>query len=179
MKTSRFLLIGALAAVFGAGAVRAFDPVKGPQQVEVVFFEKEKFTDVKDDFSGTERGRDEILDTLKEYIVKQASKKLEAGQKLAVTINEVDLAGEFEPWRGPQWMDVRIVKDIYPPRINLVFRLTDKDGNVLKEGKRDLFDMSFMMKISTSAFRDDPRRHEKELLDDWINSEFRVDKKKA
>lgn len=179
MKTSRFFLVGALAVVIGAGAARAFDPVKGPQQVEVVYFEREKFTDVKDDFSGTERGRDDILETLKDYIVKQASRKLEAGQKLAITINEVDLAGEFEPWRGPQWMDVRVVKDIYPPRINLVFRLTDKEGRVLKEGKRELMDMGFMMKMSTSSFRDDPRRHEKDLLNDWINSEFREDKKKA
>jgi hypothetical protein len=63
------------------------------------------------------------------------------------------------------------VKDIYPPRISLVFRLTDAEGNVVKEGRRELRDLSFMMKI-TMAFRDDPVRHEKALLDDWLRDEF-------
>jgi hypothetical protein len=34
-----------------------------------------------------------------------------------------------------------------------------------------LRDLAFMMKI-TMSFRDDPVRHEKALLDDWLNSEF-------
>jgi len=63
------------------------------------------------------------------------------------------------------------VKDIYPPAIKLVFRLTDAEGNVLKEGKRELRDLAFMMKISMT-FRDDSVRHEKALLDDWLRSEF-------
>jgi hypothetical protein len=50
------------------------------------------------------------------------------------------------------------------------------DGTVLKEGKRDLLDMGFMMKL-TDAFRDDPLRYEKELINDWLSTEFRADKK--
>ena len=38
-----------------------------------------------------------------------------------IRVTEVDLAGDFEPWRGPQFQDVRIVKDLYPPRVNLEF----------------------------------------------------------
>jgi len=81
------------------------------------------------------------------------------------------MAGDFEPWRGPRWDDVRVVKEIYPPRIQLTFRLTDAAGNVLKEGKRDLKDLAFLMKINMS-FRDDPVRHENALLDDWLRDEF-------
>lgn len=177
MKTSHFLLVCAL-AVAGAGAARAFDPVKGPSSVEVTYFEKEKFTDVKDGWSGTDRGRDDTLATLKEYITQRATKNLSAGQKLAITITDVDLAGDFEPWRGSQWMDVRVVKDIYPPRINIMFRLTDSEGKILKEEKRELIDTSFLMSLGTAAFRDDPLRHEKQMLSDWINNEFKVEKPK-
>jgi hypothetical protein len=47
MKTKPFVLFAVLAFV-GAGTVLALDPVKGPSRVAVVFFEPEKFTDVKD-----------------------------------------------------------------------------------------------------------------------------------
>lgn len=175
MKTTRILLLSALALV-GAGAAQALDPVKGPPRVDVVFFEPEKFTDVKDAYMGSDKGRDSTLELIKEYLATRGTKALLPGQKLAITFTDVDLAGDFEPWRGGQWGDVRIVKDIYPPRLALAFRLTDAEGKVVKEGKRDLRDLSFMMKI-TMGFRDDPLRHEKALLDDWLSAEFRPEKK--
>lgn len=175
MKTTRLLLVSLL-ALAGAGAALALDPVKGPSRVEVVFLEPEKFTDVKDSFSGSDRGRESTLEMLKDYLTTRGARGLLPGQKLAVTVTDVDLAGDFEPWRGSQWSDVRIVKDLYPPRIALAFRLTDAEGKVVKEGARDLRDMSFMMKM-TMGFRDDPLRHEKALLDDWLSAEFRAEKK--
>jgi len=159
-----------------ASAGRALDPAKGPSQVEVVFFEPEKFTDVKDSYMGTDKGRDSTLELIKEYLVTRGMRGLLPGQKLAITFTDVDLAGDYEPWRSGQWADVRIVKDIYPPRLTLAFRLTDAEAKVVKEGKRDLRDIAFLMKM-TMGFRDDPLRHEKALLDDWLSSEWRPVKK--
>lgn len=175
MKTSRMLCVLSLALSL-AGAARALDTVKGPATVEVMFLEPEKFTDVRDGFMGSDKGRDATLATIKDYLVERAVRGLTAGQKLALTVTDIDLAGDFEPWRGPQWSEVRVVKDIYPPRVALAFRLTDADGTVLKEGKRELRDLAFMMKI-TMGFRDDPLRHEKALLDDWLSEELRPAKK--
>lgn len=172
MKTYLKLILLSLGL---AGAARALDAVKGPATVEVVFFEPEKFTDVRDGYMGSDKGRDATLVMLKEHLTARTVRSLLAGQKLALTITDVDLAGDFEPWRGSQWGDVRIVKDIYPPRVTLVFRLTDAEGTVVKEGKRDLRDLAFMMKLAV-GLRDDPLRHEKTLLDDWIGSEFRAPK---
>ncbi len=175
MKTKPFVLFAALAIV-GVGTVLALDPVKGPSRVEVVFFEPEKFTDVRDAYMGSDKGRDSTLELLKDYLTMSGVRGLLPGQKLAITFTDVDLAGDFEPWRGGQWGDVRIVKDIYPPRISLAFRLTDAAGAVVNEGKRDLRDMAFMMKL-TMGFRDDPLRHEKALLDDWLSAELHRAKK--
>ena len=175
MKTKPFVLFAALAIV-GVGTVLALDPVKGPSRVEVVFFEPEKFTDVRDAYMGSDKGRDSTLELLKDYLTMSGVRGLLPGQKLAITFTDVDLAGDFEPWRGGQWGDVRIVKDIYPPRISLAFRLTDAAGAVVNEGKRDLRDMAFMMKL-TMGFRDDALRHEKALLDDWLSAEFHRAKK--
>ncbi len=170
MKTIRILLLSAL-AVAGAGVAHAFDPVKGLPKTEVVFFERQNFTDARDSYMGSDSGRDGNLDMIKEYLVKRATRYLAPGQKLTITITNVDLAGEFEPWRGPQFDDVRIVKDIYPPRIDLTFKVTDAEGKVLAEGKRVLRDPTFMMRL-TMAFQDDPLRHEKAMLDDWMSEDL-------
>ena len=169
------LLFSALAFV-GVGAASAVEKAKAPSPVEVVYVDAEKFTDVRDGFYGTDAGRENTLNLIKEHLVTQAERQLAAGQKLTVTFTDIDLAGDYEPWRSGQWADVRIVKDIYPPRMVFSFRLTGADGKVIKEEKRDLRDMAFMMKI-TMGFRDDPLRHEKALLDDWLSEEFRPAKK--
>jgi hypothetical protein len=143
-------------------------------RVDVTFFEAEAFTDVKDTTFGTEKGRDATLKELRDFIVERAEKILPPGYTLAITVRDVDLAGEFEPWRGPRFDDVRIVKDIYPPRFTLAFRLTDEAGNLVKEGERKLSDLAFMSRISIHLR--DPLRYEKEMLGDWIRQEFRQKK---
>lgn len=169
MKTSHKILL----ITFGllpAAALQAAAEVRTVARANVVFFEPQKFTDVRDAYMG-DPDRTTYLDQIRDHVLEQAKYYVPEGHTLSVTFNDIDMAGEFEPWRGARWTDVRIVKDIYPPRINLVFRLTDAEGHVVKEGKRELRDLAFMMKI-TMAFRDDSVRHEKALLDDWLRSEF-------
>lgn len=170
MKTIRILLLSVLGFT-GAGVLRAFDLTQGFAHTEVVFLEPKNFTDVKDSLMATDAGRDATLADIKEYIVKGARRYLAPGQKLSVTITDVDLAGEYEPWHGPRFDEVRIVRDLYPPRINLAFRLTNADGEVVKEGERKLADLSFMMRLVFD--RNDPLRYEKNLLDDWLSEAFR------
>ncbi len=177
MKTHRLLLIAAL-GLGAASAVHAFDPVKGLPKTEVVFFEPEKFTDVSNrSFGDSEKERNATLGELRSYLIKQANRLLAPGQQLKITFTDVDLAGEFEPWRGGSMADVRIVKDIYPPDMKLAFQLTGADGTVLKQGDRHLRDMGFMMTLSID--RNDPLRFEKDLLDSWLRQEFRVVKNKG
>lgn len=139
-------------------------------RANVEFFEPQKFTDVRDTYMG-DPDRTTYLEQIRHHLLEQAKYYVPEGCTLSVTFTDIDMAGDFEPWHGPRWTDVRIVKDIYPPRIDLTFRLTDAEGKVLKEGKRELRDLAFLMKITT-AFRDDSVRHEKALLDDWLRSEF-------
>jgi hypothetical protein len=170
MKTSTYFLVGLL----GFSSALALPPPAEQQKrvpnVEVQFFEPTKFTDVKDSYMGDYQ-RTTYLDSLRDYVIEQSKYYVPAGWQLVVTFTDIDMAGDFEPWRGPRFDDIRIVKDIYPPRINLSFQLVDAEGHVVKEGKRELKDLAFMMKINMS-FRDDPVRHEKALLDDWFRAEF-------
>ena len=174
MKTRR-LVSASLLGLLGSLALCAAE-TRTIARAEVLFFEPQKFTDVRDRYMG-DASQTTYLEQIRDRLLEQAKYYVPEGHTLSVTINDIDMAGDFEPWHGSRWDDVRIVKDIYPPRINLVFRLTDAEGNVVKEGKRELRDLAFMMKISMT-FRDDSVRHEQALLDDWLRNEFpRVRKK--
>ncbi len=164
MKTLRLLFV--VLGLASCGALRAADAKPAPR-VDVVYVNPEKVTDVKDSAYSTDKGRDEYLSNLKEHIESKVDKYIPAGQHLALRITDVDMAGDFEPQRGPRFDDVRIIKDIYPPRVNLEFKLTDANGKVLKEGERKISDINFMATIN-NYFPDDTLRYEKQLLDDWF-----------
>jgi hypothetical protein len=165
-----FAAVLAVAPLLSAATV---SPKPAPvSRAEVVFVAPEKFTDVRDNYTGSDSGRDAVLDEIRDYIGQEAKRFLPEGDRLYVSFTDIDLAGDFEPWHGGQWDDVRIVKDIYPPRMSFSFRVADASGRVVKEGTRNLIDMTFLMRI-TATFRDDPLRHEKTLIDDWFRNEFR------
>ena len=169
------LLCGPVAGVLFAAAPAA---PAASDRVTVVFDHPEKFTDVRDNSADFENewGREHFLPLLKEYLEQRAGKVLPAGQKLAVTFTNIDLAGDFEPWRGMAWHDVRVVKDLYVPRMVFNFTVTGEGGQVVKEGERKLLDGAFQMRI-TSAFNSDSLRYEKEMLNDWLRKEFPAPRK--
>ena len=168
MKLHRLLVVSLLGLV---PLARAASPAPTDVRAEVLFLEPEKFTDVKDSSMGGDVHRTTYLDQIRDHLIQQARYFVPVGSRLQVTFTDIDMAGDFEPWRGPQFNDIRIVKDLYPPRLVFSFRLTDAEGNVVKEGRRDLRDMAFMMKL-TMATQSDTMRHENALLDDWLRAEF-------
>jgi len=174
MKTQRMLFAAALALAAGFSATASEAP-KSNAKVEVLFAKAaDQYTDVRDSVTPSEKGQAANLDALKQYIEERGAKLVSDGQKLTVTLTDVDLAGEYEPWHRAGAEDIRIIKDIYPPRIDLDFKVTNASGAVVKEGKKELRDLSFMLKLSIQ--RDDPFRYEKELLNDWLRSEFKAAK---
>ncbi|MDI1337286.1 MAG: DUF3016 domain-containing protein [Lacunisphaera sp.] len=168
MKTKLLLVFACgLAAVCAA---QAADAAKPAAQVKVTFVTPDKFTDIKDGFMDSERDHEYLLGELKAQMVTLAAKYLGAGQSLEIKVTDVDLAGDFEPWRGIDFDHVRIVKDIYPPRMNLEFRLLDANGTVVSEGKRRLQNLGFLMTLGMPP--NDPLRYDKEMIRDWMRQEF-------
>ena len=107
---------------------------------------------------------------LDEYVREQAERRLPPGHRLEVELLDVDRAGEYEPGRSPGASDLRIIRDVYPPRIHLNFRHFDANGLVVAEGERRLVDVGFMLQSTVADT--DPLRYEKRLLDDWLRREL-------
>ena len=169
MKIMRITLTALLGTLAVSGVHASTD--KTAPRAEVIFSNPENFTDAADSQRGSDIGRKGNLTELRDHLLKRANSYVPEGQKLEITVTDVDLAGEIEPWRSPQAHDVRIIKDIYSPRIDLSYKLTDAaTGAVIKEGTRQLRDLTFTMNLY--ADRTDPRLYEKGLLDDWLRKEF-------
>jgi hypothetical protein len=161
------LLVIVLAG-FAAPVATAADAAR-KAAIEVVYPAPDKFTDLGNGYPGSDKARDALLGELTRHVETQAASRIPADAALRVVIADVGMAGAFEPLRGSRYERVRILRDVYPPRIKLEFRLVDAGGNVLKEGRRDLTDLDYLM---YTEHRSDLLRHEKKLLDDWLAREF-------
>ena len=134
----------------------------------VEFVKPESFTDAGRNYAGAER--DDNLGKLARHISAAAARRLPADQRLEVWVTDVDLAGYYDP-RQAFAHEVRIVKDVYPPTINLRFRLSRADGGTVKEGERHLTDRNFLSHAQRYPL--DGLGYEKAMLDAWFRDEFR------
>jgi hypothetical protein len=162
------IVAGIAFALVGVCALAAPQPL--PERIKVTWSDPAAFTDTRDN-PGIDRNRpEEWLNQLARHLSYRADRALAPGERLDVTFTDVKRAGTYEPWRGPRWDEVRIIKDIYPPSIDLHFSVTDANGNVLDQGDRKLRDPAFLSR--SPPYADDPLRFEKRMLDDWLRREF-------
>jgi hypothetical protein len=159
----------ALLAALGLVALPLAGAPAGSPRVVVAFDHPEKFTDINDSFpDGTPKGRQAILDKISAFIQDRSRKSVPDGYTLSITFTDIKLAGQFEPWRGPQFDDVRIIRDIYPPWFKFTYTVTDPAGKVVLQGTKNLTDLNFQLRLVPEV--DDPLRYEKSILADWISS---------
>jgi len=140
--------------------------------VSVQWTDPGQFSEIK--FSGNrwESKRGTWVTDLAEYLRDEAGQRLARGQTLDVTITDIDRAGRYEPAVRPGMEDIRIVKDIYPPRMTLNFVVKGADGQVVAEGERKLVDHGFLMGSNLNST--DTLRYEKRMIDDWLRREFKA-----
>jgi len=178
------LLVVFLAATSGQALGRnVTDPdvpraLSSDGKVDVRWTDPAQFSDVR--FSGNRREavRGDWVTQLAIHFQQSAARQLPDGHHLSVTITDIRRAGQYEPWHGPRMQDVRVVKDIYPPRLSFTYTLTGADGRVIDQGERQLVDSAFMM--SGPRLTDsDPLRFEKAMIDNWVHTQFRRGRKTA
>ena len=158
-------------ATLCAGAASAPESPGAPVRlgnVEIAYRDPAQFTEIRR-YPGE---RSDWLDELSAYTARRAARVLPAGERLSVTITDVQRAGMFEPWRRGNLSNVRIVRDTTPPRINLSFRLESAQGQTLKQGERQLHDIAFLTR--SARHRGESLGFEKNLIDDWLARELRA-----
>ncbi|MBS0488168.1 MAG: DUF3016 domain-containing protein [Proteobacteria bacterium] len=143
-----------------------------PDRVQVNWAPNDQLSEVRNNPSqrGWQRP-EEWQKALSDNLRRHADLVLPPGQKLDVKVEDIKLAGDFEPWRGPNALDIRFMKDIYPPRATLHYKLSGANGATIREGDSKITDLSYLHR-TTNITSIDPLRYDKRMLDDWIDREF-------
>jgi len=166
MNLKMYSMLFVFAAASGSGSANV-----PPSRVQVTWAPEQQLSEVKDTpmHRGWLRPKD-WEKALADHIAYRADRVLPPGEQLQVTIDDVKLAGAFEPWRSPDAQDIRFLKDIYPPRMDLHYKLIDADGRVIREGTGKLRDMAYLQ--HTTPTSTDQLRYDKRMIDDWMRREF-------
>jgi len=143
-------------------------PADGPVTVE--WTDPGEFSDLRFSNNRWEARQGDWVTQLARHLQQQATARLPAGQRMDVTITDIQRAGRYEPWVGIDYSHVRVMRDIYPPRMTLNVRITGADGQVLAEGERKLSDMSYLQ--NSTPTDTDNLRYEKRMIDDWLRREL-------
>lgn len=170
-------LLGCLVAVSAtAKVVKVTDPslpraLETTQPVSVQWTDPAQFGEMRYSGNRRESERGTWVKDLAEYLQEKSARYLQPGQQLDITITDITRAGSYLPTGASPNLDtVRVIKDIYPPRISLDFKLSDGDGQVVSQGNRKLVDSAFLM--GSNSMDTDPLRYEKRMIDDWLRREF-------
>lgn len=117
-----------------------------------------------------ESERRSVAADLDRHIQRLGKRYLASGQDLHIQFTRIDLAGQYEPWRTG-WQDVRILRDVTPPRLNFRYTLFQNNKPV-RSGEARLSDIYY---LSDPRARGDDDRfiYEKLLLDDWFRKTFK------
>ena len=100
-------------------------------------------------------------------LLEELATKLPEGYKLAITFDDIDLAGDVHYGTT----DIRVIKPIHFPRFEISYKLTDKSGKTIaEENGVTLKDMSFMDRIKRGM--DESFYYEKRLLTDWFEDDL-------
>lgn len=135
--------------------------------IKVEWVQPEKYTDIRPSNESKAMYRKHVIESFDKFWTK-LSEKLPQGYKLALTIKDVDLAGDVNPLYRVDNRDIRVIKDMYFPKITLDYQLQDAAGAVVaSEQNVKIKDMNFMSSVGL-RFSSQEFGHEKNMLEKWF-----------
>lgn len=161
----KIFAVVAFSAAFLAGAAWA-EP-----KLSVVFVHPENYSDAS--YSSTFANAKDLADVQRDvarHLQSLAQRLLPPDDSLKIEILDIDLAGRVEPFRSRIGSDVRVVRDVSWPSIELRYTLTrgDKAMPIREERLSDLNYRSSFNRYHSG----DRLRYEKAMLDRWFKERF-------
>ena len=138
-------------------------------EVEVTWQDADNFSDIRSGNENRVAFRAQLFHDL-ELVFQDLARQLPADVTWKIKVTDVDLAGEVRP--APYGNEIRIIKEIYWPRISLQSTLLDANQKILSERKEVISDMNFM--VNSGMGRDGGRfQYEEKMLRDWFKKQQR------
>ncbi|WP_434927241.1 DUF3016 domain-containing protein [Shewanella sp. HL-SH2] len=164
MNINYLLVVGAFVSSV-AIAEEVVSPITETGIVKVEWLEPDNYNDIMASNELQSRFENRFFETITKNINKQAEKTLKPNQKLEMQVSNVDLAGDMRPTFGATTGDLRVVKELYPPKMTFTYQILE-DNKVIISGDEKLTDMSFLSRISRINER--PFSAETTMLNDWL-----------
>jgi hypothetical protein len=174
MKTKCLIALFCTAAALAPAIGQPASVASGADRITVNFVHPENFTDLGPRQLFSPRERESVLRDLGMAMKRAAAESLPGDQRLEVTVRDIDRAGDFESWRSPQAQDVRVLRDLYPPRLTIEYRLRDARGELIREGRARPSDQNYLQSTRAGS---DPLRYDKALFRAWVQTEFAAARK--
>ena len=144
---------------------------EGPVAVE--WTDPEQFTEILHSRNRWEARRGTWVQDLATHLRDSAAARIAPGERLHFRITDIRRAGAFEPGRSQGQMDhVRIMRDIYWPRMSLELAHYDAAGTLVASGEYRLSDPSYLSSHAFHRTNTDPQLYEKAMIDRWLQQEF-------
>jgi hypothetical protein len=150
----------------GLGAL-LLSPALPAAGLTVRFVAPEHYTDAGNYAYDTER----TLRTLERHLAKLGDRCLAEGEKLELQVLDIDLAGRREWRRGPGY-DLRVMREITWPWLELAYVWRDGAGQVLGEGRERVSDQNYLWRSAYVSGSSDELPYEKAMLRDWFERRF-------
>jgi hypothetical protein len=143
-------------------------------QAKVTWLAPEKYTDIDPGNESRDNFKQRVF---KEFnaIFSELAKELPDGDQMEITVTDLDLAGEVNRRHNRQNQDIRIVKEIYWPRIVFSYTVKNAKNELISSGKEDIKDMNFMSSIGTYSAKTS-FNYEEKMLKDWFRAQQKINK---
>jgi hypothetical protein len=141
--TLRFLLVLGLTVSVGFGAE--------PANIRIDFMQPQRFTDFRiqnrSEMESTRIFSTDIIRNLSPVVARRFP-----GATLSLRFTDIDLAGRYEPWRGPQFDNVRFINDYTGPlKLSFDYQLIGPKRELVASGSKTLVDNDFQRRFATYA----------------------------
>lgn len=136
--------------------------------VKVTWLNPEKFSDIRP-ASGTRKVYQERVMKAFDKMLGELAEKLPAGYSMEINVKDLDLAGDVNPMYRLDNTDIRVIKEIYFPRMKFDYVLFDQNKQpIQQESDVKIKDMGFMTS-SHIGYQSREFAYEREMLKKWFN----------
>jgi hypothetical protein len=149
-------------------------------ETQVKWQEPEEFTDIDAGDEHPEQFRERVLEGLEETFVR-LGERLPSDQILRITVTDLTLAGRIEPMQTYRGLEqVRVVRPMYEPRMDLMYELVDAESNVIDAGEASLRGSRLLDQAQIRrAGTEDIVKYESNMVERWFRRQFEQQLKEA
>jgi hypothetical protein len=166
MKFPGMKLIGVVALSILALSAQA-------AQFEIEWDDPRRFSDIMASNMDTQpRFEQRVMDELSRHFRDRALRYLPPDHTLSVHMKDLDLAGEVE-WFHPGYpWGLRVVRNLFFPRLDFSYELRDDAGVLVAGGDETIWDVQART-LTMRQGRQDPLFYEKHVIDQWFQKRVR------